>query len=103
MIVRSPTYTYYNKYITNQRNLINNDLNPFPISHSPSPIYHFDLYRIEDGSTFDSIGGREILENSDNIILVEWPDRIGDLLDPTKVVFIELLSTGVRRIMIEDF
>jgi tRNA threonylcarbamoyl adenosine modification protein YjeE len=74
-----------------------------PLSSSLSPIYHFDLYRIEDESTFDSIGGREILENSDNIILIEWPDRIEGLLIPNKVVSIEILSDSERRIMIEDF
>ncbi len=36
LMVRSPTYTYYQKYSSN--------------------IYHFDLYRIEDHSTLISIG-----------------------------------------------
>lgn len=36
LIVRSPTYTYYQKYGSN--------------------IYHCDLYRLEDYSTFVSIG-----------------------------------------------
>ena len=36
LVVRSPTYTYYQKYDSN--------------------IYHCDLYRIEDYTTFISIG-----------------------------------------------
>ena len=44
MIIRSPTYTYYQKYE----------------GHGKVPVYHFDLYRIEDISGFYSIGGMEI-------------------------------------------
>jgi tRNA threonylcarbamoyladenosine biosynthesis protein TsaE len=54
LVVRSPTYTYYQKYSTS--------------------IYHFDLYRLEDYDTFVSIGGEEILGDSCTITLIEWPE-----------------------------
>ena len=54
LVVRSPTYTYYQKYDSN--------------------IYHCDLYRLEDYSTWVSIGGEEISQDPDSIILIEWPE-----------------------------
>lgn len=53
--VNSPTYVYYNRY---------------------EDIYHFDLYRIHDYDEFISIGGEEVLDNNNGIILVEWPELI---------------------------
>ena len=54
--VKSPTYIYYNKYGEN--------------------IYHFDLYRIRDYDDFINIGGEEILDNTENICLIEWPELL---------------------------
>ena len=38
------------------------------------PIYHFDLYRINDVSELDAIGAEEYLY-SNGISFVEWPER----------------------------
>ena len=53
--VTSPTYTYYNKY---------------------DDVHHFDLYRLKDYDEFFAIGGEDILDNNEGVILVEWPDLI---------------------------
>lgn len=39
------------------------------------PIWHCDLYRIEDPSELDQLGLDEVLE--DGALLVEWPERAG--------------------------
>lgn len=59
-VVTSPTYVYYNKY------MLENQI----------PVYHFDLYRISNYDEFFAIGGEEIFDNNDWIILVEWPEKI---------------------------
>jgi tRNA threonylcarbamoyladenosine biosynthesis protein TsaE len=51
----SPTYTYYNKY--------NN-------------IYHFDLYKLKSYDEFFAIGGEDILDNNNWVIIVEWPELL---------------------------
>jgi tRNA threonylcarbamoyl adenosine modification protein YjeE len=79
LIVRSPTYTYYQKYNT---------------------IYHCDLYRLEDYSTWVSIGGEEIAQSPDSILLIEWPEILGTSIVPTKKVSIEMMETGERKITI---
>jgi len=53
--VRSPTYTYYNKY---------------------DNIFHFDLYRLENYDEFFAIWGEDILDNNDGVIIIEWPELI---------------------------
>lgn len=51
-------------------------------------IYHFDAYRIESAQeAFDA--GLEELIFSGNICLIEWPDKIGELI-PEKFVFVKI-------------
>ena len=61
--IKSPTYTYYNKYWEH--------------------IYHFDLYRLSNYDEFFAIGGEEILENRANICLIEWPEILTWYVTPT--------------------
>ncbi len=43
------------------------------------PLYHFDLYRIEDPSELSEIGYEEFFFG-DGVSLVEWPERASGLL-----------------------
>jgi tRNA threonylcarbamoyladenosine biosynthesis protein TsaE len=38
------------------------------------PLWHVDLYRIEDGSELDEIGLEEALEHA--ALVIEWPERL---------------------------
>lgn len=49
-----------------------------------NPIYHFDLYRIEDEEELDAIGFREYLA-SGYLCLVEWPELAPSLLNEPHV------------------
>ena len=53
-----------------------------------SPVYHLDLYRIERPSDLVNIGWDEIAA-SHALVIVEWPERAGDLI-PTDHVAIDL-------------
>ena len=44
-----------------------------------SPVYHVDLYRLEGPRDLQNIGWDDMLQ-SEAVILVEWPERAGDLL-----------------------
>lgn len=64
-------------------------------------IYHFDLYRIENLEQAFDIGVEDYLD-SGALCLIEWPDRIDDILpDDTVRVNIEVLSDGSRRLTAE--
>ena len=46
-----------------------------------SPVYHIDLFRLESPRDLQNIGWDDVVQ-SDALILIEWPDRAGDLLPP---------------------
>ena len=46
---------------------------------SRAPVYHLDLYRLEHQRDLQNIGWDDIMQ-SDALVLIEWPDRAGNLL-----------------------
>ena len=63
-------------------------------------IYHFDLYRLENLEEAFDIGIEDYLD-SGALCLIEWPDRIADILpDDTVRVDIEELPDGSRQLTI---
>lgn len=107
LVVRSPTYTYYQKYskeIVGTKEIENRGEtkeNLPPTSYLLPPVYHFDLYRLEDYETWVSIGGEEIAEDPTTIMLIEWPEILGDRVQYTQKVSIELMETGERKVVVE--
>lgn len=80
--VISPTYTYYNKYLEN--------------------IYHFDLYRLKNYDEFFAIWWEEILDNSNNICLIEWPNVLEKYYKPTIEIHLKKwLNENQREIEIK--
>lgn len=67
--VKSPTYTYYNKYI-------------WEYSWKKIDVVHFDLYRLKDYDEFFAIGGEDIIDNNDWIIIIEWPEIVSKYYKP---------------------
>lgn len=74
--VKSPTYVYYNNY---------------------SNIFHFDLYRIKDYDEFFAIGWEDILDNSENISIIEWPEVLKKYYKPTIEIFLKKTSNDLER------
>jgi tRNA threonylcarbamoyladenosine biosynthesis protein TsaE len=58
----------------------------------PLPLYHVDAYRLSDSDEFLDIGGDEVLQG-DRACLVEWADRIADVL-PRDHLRIDITVTG---------
>lgn len=81
----SPTFTVVNEY----------DGEYFPV-------YHFDMYRIEDEDELIEIGFDEYL-NSNGICIIEWPENIPNSL-PKRRINIKILRDNFseRTIIIED-
>ncbi|MDO8515818.1 MAG: tRNA (adenosine(37)-N6)-threonylcarbamoyltransferase complex ATPase subunit type 1 TsaE [bacterium] len=43
-------------------------------------VYHVDAYRVRNPKEFSALGFKEIVKDPANIILVEWPERLGRML-----------------------
>lgn len=82
LIIRSPTYTYYQEY-----------------RWSDNIVHHFDLYRLEDEETFYLIGGTEIANHDKSIMLIEWPEIIENQIAPTKIIHISYDEKTNKRII----
>jgi len=59
--VNSPTFTIVNRH------------------EGRLPLYHLDLYRIEGGADeIRALGLDEILSEKDTVVVIEWPERLGN-------------------------
>lgn len=56
------------------------------------PLYHFDTYRLRDSDQFLELGADELMA-ADGVCLVEWADRVADVL-PQDCLRIEIVATG---------
>jgi len=48
-------------------------------------IYHVDAYRIKGGRELSAVGADEIFNSPKNIVLVEWADRVKDVLPKSTI------------------
>jgi tRNA threonylcarbamoyladenosine biosynthesis protein TsaE len=69
--VTSPTYALVHRYEAER-----------------SPVYHVDLYRLEDERQLTNIGWDDILAET-ALVLVEWPERAGQALPPHVPIALE--------------
>lgn len=74
-VVSSPTFSIVNEY-----------------ESAKGPVYHFDFYRIKNLQEAYDIGYEEYFY-SDSFCLVEWPQKIEELL-PEKFIKVEIQITG---------
>lgn len=81
--VKSPTYTI---------------VEPYEIS--TQPIYHFDLYRLQDPFELELIGIRDYLQQENALLLIEWPQK-GEPIVPNAdfTLSLDTQSDGITRIL----
>ncbi|WP_201556352.1 tRNA (adenosine(37)-N6)-threonylcarbamoyltransferase complex ATPase subunit type 1 TsaE [Psychrobacter sp. 72-O-c] len=75
--VKSPTYTLVEPYHIQQSN------------GTVKPIYHADLYRLQDPEELSFIGFDEYLDEPNALVIIEWPSRADSYLPPP-TLFIEM-------------
>ena len=84
--VNSPTFILMNKYPLKKNKFL----------------YHLDLYRINKKKELESLDIKELINNKNNIVIIEWPEKIKDIL-PKDTVCIEMkvLEENKRKIIIK--
>jgi tRNA threonylcarbamoyladenosine biosynthesis protein TsaE len=77
-------------------------LNVYDDPASRLTLFHLDAYRVHGPGDFESIGFAELLEQARAIVVVEWAERVRDLLpgDRTIDVRIEPIAEARRQITI---
>lgn len=84
-VVSSPTFSLVNEYETLQGDLV----------------YHFDFYRIDSDEEALDIGIEDYF-NDNNWCLVEWPEKVKNLLPLDAVeIHLSLNNDGTRNIRIK--
>lgn len=84
--VTSPTFVLEKIYI-------------LPSSAKFRRLIHIDAYRLEGGKDLSALGFDELLKGGDNLILIEWPEKVADAL-PSSVARISfvVLPDGSRKL-----
>lgn len=68
---------------------------------APLPLYHFDLYRVENIREFDYLGFEEYWEGK-GVSVIEWAEKAQTLLpDSTIRIRLEYLDSTSRKITVE--
>ena len=79
--VKSPTYTLVEPYSIEQ-----ND-------GSSKPVYHADLYRLQDPEELSFIGFDEYLDEPNALVIIEWASRADSYLPPP-TMFIDMTQSN---------
>ena len=75
--VKSPTYTLVEPYTIEQKD------------GSVKPVYHADLYRLQDPEELSFIGFDEYLDEPNALVIIEWASRADSYLPPP-TLFIDM-------------
>ncbi|WP_288728147.1 tRNA (adenosine(37)-N6)-threonylcarbamoyltransferase complex ATPase subunit type 1 TsaE [uncultured Psychrobacter sp.] len=75
--VKSPTYTLVEPYSIEQKD------------GSIKPVYHADLYRLQDPEELSFIGFDEYLDEANALVIIEWASRADSYLPPPSL-FIDM-------------
>lgn len=88
--VISPTFVFIRQY---------------PIRHmlSAKMLYHVDLYRINTLKQTKGLGLEEIFTDKTAIVVIEWADRIKEILPKKRIdINFDYLDENQRRIIVND-
>ena len=76
--VNSPTFTLINEY------------------EGRLPLYHFDLYRLDNQEDLLAIGFEDYLQKP-GLMVIEWPEKVGDMIFSLSFTKITLAIAGEKQ------
>jgi tRNA threonylcarbamoyladenosine biosynthesis protein TsaE len=74
----------------------------YDIKHSLfNKLIHIDAYRLEEAKEMNALGWNEISENPHNLIIMEWPERVAEILPERHIkINFKFISENEREIEI---
>ena len=85
-VVNSPTFLIMKKYNARRDEAL-------------PRLYHFDCYRISDYQEILDLGWEEIITGENNIIVIEWPEKIEKILPKERLnLRFEFMDENTREI-----
>ncbi|MEK7607694.1 MAG: tRNA (adenosine(37)-N6)-threonylcarbamoyltransferase complex ATPase subunit type 1 TsaE [Patescibacteria group bacterium] len=86
--VTSPTFVIMKSYDLNSKNF------------SFKRFVHVDAYRLEKALEIEKLGWKKLLEDTNNLILIEWPENIGKVLPENAVeISFKFIDENTREIV----
>lgn len=97
--IKSPTFVLMKEYLVKKPTFI--FMNIYPPLKTGLNLIHLDCYRLRDYRDLHNINFKEMEAHPENIILIEWPERIARILPKKMIkVHIDHISEHERKIII---
>ncbi len=92
--VNSPTFLIMKKYRRRR-----SEMSPSSKNSKEFTFYHLDCYRISNYQEILDLGWKEITNGENNIIVIEWPEKIEKILPKKRLeIKFEFINENIRRI-----
>lgn len=66
-------------------------------------LYHIDLYRLEKRKQIEELGLKELMENSENLIVIEWAEKMKEYLPKERFdIYIQEKGENKRKIRVNQ-
>ncbi len=76
----------------------------YSIPKNSRMFYHMDLYRVEGQEALEALGIDEIFAYPDALVVVEWAEKLGDLLPDKRIeVHLSVQNDGKHQITIKYY
>lgn len=64
-------------------------------------LIHIDAYRLESSKELLSLGFNDLINDKDNLIIIEWPDLVSDIMPEHSKINLSFLSENEREVNFE--
>jgi tRNA threonylcarbamoyladenosine biosynthesis protein TsaE len=86
--VTSPTFVIEKIYNTNHKHF--------------ARLIHIDAYRLKSGRELGVLNFEELVENSNNLIIIEWPENVKEILPENHLkIFCEFVDEKTRKFEVQ--
>lgn len=71
-------------------------------SDTLNTFYHLDLYRTSTKDELTTLGIDEILSDPANVVMIEWPERLGRIPKNSVTIIFSYIDENERKIVIDE-